>query len=57
MTWIAENENKFEILVRKHVTESFNYADGSKLAGVNAAMFFGQPGSRVEVRLAEVRMV
>lgn len=55
LTWIAENKRKFELVIRKHVTESFNYADGSKLAGVNAATFFGQPGSRVKIRLAKVR--
>lgn len=36
MTWIAENKRKFELVIRKHVTESFNYADGSKLVGAKA---------------------
>lgn len=55
MTWIAENNRKFELLVRRCVTESFNYAEGHRLTGVKAAMFFGQPGSRVKIRLAKVR--
>jgi hypothetical protein len=55
MAWIAENNRRFELLVRKYVTESFNYSDGDKLTGVSAATFFGQTGSRVKVRLAKVR--
>lgn len=55
MAWIEENNRKFELLVRKYVTESFNYTDGNKLVGVSAAMFFGQTGSRVKIRLARVR--
>ncbi|MNP72398.1 hypothetical protein D3C76_1689490 [compost metagenome] len=55
MRWIAENTRSFELLVRRCVTESFNYTEGHKLTGVRAAMFFGKPGSRVKIRLAKVR--
>lgn len=54
MAWIAENEPEFEKLVHMRVTESFNYADGSKLTGVDAASFFGKLGSRVTVRVVNV---
>ncbi|MGE8063900.1 hypothetical protein [Pseudomonas sp. NPDC089569] len=52
--WIAANKAKFELLVCKHVTESFEYADGDKLAGVNAASFFGKIGSRVDVTVTKL---
>lgn len=55
LNWIADNKRAFENLVRRHVTESFNYVDGRKLTGEHAATFFGRPGSRVTVRLAKVR--
>ncbi|MDC3738140.1 hypothetical protein KDL27_20335 [Pseudomonas syringae pv. syringae] len=55
ITWIAENSRSFELLVRRSVTESFNYTEGHKLTGVRAARFFGKPGSRVKIRLAKVR--
>jgi hypothetical protein len=47
--WIAANTKKFERLVCKRATESFTYADGSKLTGVSASAFFGEVGTRVNV--------
>lgn len=55
ISWIDANKAAFERNVRKHVTESFNYSEGNKLAGVSAASFFGATGSRFNVRLAKVR--
>lgn len=52
--WIAANKAKFESLVCKRTTESFNYADGSKLAGVFASKFFGKLGSRVNVTVTKL---
>jgi hypothetical protein len=54
-TWIKDNKRKFELLIRKHVTESFKHHKGGNLSGVNAAIFFGEPGSRVNVGLAMIR--
>ncbi|POA16915.1 hypothetical protein C1886_24735 [Pseudomonas sp. FW300-N1A1] len=50
--WIAENPQAFEQLVRKRVTKSFNFGKGDKLAGENAADFFGETGSQFDVGLA-----
>ncbi|MDF9778897.1 hypothetical protein [Pseudomonas baetica] len=52
--WIDAHPTSFETLVFKHVTESFSYADGSKLAGVNASAFFGKVGSRLNVTVTKV---
>ena len=53
VAWITANTAKFELLVCKNVTESFTYADGSKLTGVNASAFFGKVGSRVNVTVTK----
>lgn len=53
--WITSHKRKFEQLVQSHVTGSFNFHEGEKLAGESAGAFFGEIGSCVRVRLVKVR--
>jgi len=49
--WINANPQKFKQLISVRVTQSFHYAEGSKLAGGNANTFFGPVGTRCKLEL------
>lgn len=49
--WINANPQMFKQLISARVTQSFHYAEGSKLAGGNANTFFGPVGTRCKLEL------
>ncbi|MGH8436559.1 MAG: hypothetical protein ACRERX_19295 [Pseudomonas sp.] len=55
MKWLKENKQVFEHLIWDKVVKDYEFADGSKLSGLNANNFFGPIGTRCRLELVTVR--
>lgn len=54
INWMKRNKQVFEGRIRTQVVESFDFAAGSKLLGVNANRFFGPVGTRCQLEVVTI---